>query len=232
MTKPSVSVIVTCYPPIEAYVADCIDSIKGQTVQADEVILVLDSYDKPMTFPGVTTVVREKNIGVARSRDEGFRLSSGEQILFVDGDDCLPEVFLEECLKVNADIVYPSSLLWCHWSEKPKANVYYEAPKLLTWERMMKQNEVLVTSLMKRKVYEAVGGFDPKLPIFEDYAFYLSAFHQGFRFKRANTYLRYRQRQNSRNHQDQEIRRDTYRQITSKYRRTTLKRKGVANIGL
>ncbi len=217
-----VSVIVTCYPPIEAYLAECIDSIKAQTVQADEIVLVLDSYDKPMTFPGVITVVREKNIGVARSREQGFRLSTGDRILFVDGDDCLPETFLEECLKIKADIVYPSSLLWCHWSEQPKPNAYYEAPKVLTWERMLRQNEVLVTSLMKRAVYEAVGGFDPTLPIFEDYAFFLSAFAKGFRFKRANTYLRYRQRQNSRNRQDQEVRQDTYRQITSKYRKTTL----------
>lgn len=81
----------------------------------------------------------------------------------------------------------------------------------------MVKNEVLISSLMKRKVYEAVGGFDPSLEIFEDYKFWLLAMAKGFKFAKANTYLKYRQRKNSRNHQDDELKRSTYDRIKAQF---------------
>jgi hypothetical protein len=82
---------------------------------------------------------------------------------------------------------------------------------------MLDRNEVVVTSMMDREVYEKIGGFNPKLQVFEDWDFFLMALSVGFTFKRANTYLKYRQRTNSRNHQDEKLKQKIYREIKSHF---------------
>lgn len=214
MTK--ISVIVTCYN-LEKYLDECLRSLRDQTVLPDEVILVHDGCTHPVGGIGVTTLIREKNIGVARSRDEGFKISSGDKILFVDADDVLPENFIEKMLEIKANIVYPNCLLWSHWGESTFQNAWHEAPPRISMKKMLDRNEVVVTSMMDREVYEKVGGFNPKLQVFEDWDFFLRALSIGFTFRRANTYLKYRQRTNSRNHQDEKLKQKIYREIKSHF---------------
>lgn len=218
-TTTNVSVIVTCHN-LEAYLNECVQSLWSQTVQPKEVIIIHDKCDKPMAFDGTTTVIRDGNIGVAKSRDEGVRLSTQPNLLFVDADDVLPEFFLQEMvatLQHGADVAYPDVLVWARWGESVYHNAWYNPPKRLTMRHMIVKNQVVVTSLMRRKVYEAVGGFDPELPIFEDYAFWMAAMKQGFVFKKANTYLKYRQRTESRNRQSDSLKKQIYEQIKNLY---------------
>lgn len=212
-----ISVIITSHPKVERYLEECMQSIRAQTRQPDEVIVVLDGYEKPYIFKDTTTIARDENKGVALSRKQGVEVSNGSHLLFLDGDDTLPEPFLEEMEKVDADIAYPNSLLWSYWSSKPLKNFMYHSPKRITENAMLRHNRIVVTSLMKREVFDKVGGFDPKLEIFEDYKFFLSAFKKGFKFKKANTYLKYRQRRSSRNRQSDELRKKTYDKIVKWY---------------
>lgn len=212
-----VSIIVNSYKGTEAYLKECLDSIKAQVVKPHEVIVVVDGFAKPMMYPGVTTIIRDNNIGIAASRDEGVRLSTGNYLLFVDADDCLPENFLQEIMAQarwsKADIIYPNCLLWSRWGESKLENAYWYAPFRLTLKKMMKQNYVVVTSLIKRKVYEKVGGFNPDLILFEDYDFFFKALLMGFKFSRANCYLKYRQRTESRNRANGAHKERVYRKI-------------------
>lgn len=213
-----VSIIVTCHPDVEPFVMECLESIKGQIVKPKEIILVIDGYKRPVTFPGATTILRDKSIGVAKSRTEGFKLSTGKYILFLDGDDVLPENFLSESLKYEKhDIIFPHILTWSCWGEKPLENGWYSPPKKLLFKRMLEKNEVVVTSLMKREVFEKVGGFDPTLELFEDWDFMLKAYTQGFTFIRSEAYLKYRQRTNSRNRKEGEVRAQTCQKIRDRY---------------
>ena len=199
-----ISVIVTCHKGTEPYFEECLESIYAQVIQPYEVIVVVDGFNKPMIYPNTTTIIREKNIGVAYSRDQGFKLSSGNYILFVDADDVLPENYLKEMLGAarwkNGDIIYPSCLLWSKWGkEAPKDNTFFDPPKEITLNILLERNNILISSLMKREVYEKVGGFDPDLIMFEDWYFFLRAFILGFKFFPTYTFLKYRQRSLSRN---------------------------------
>jgi len=218
--EPKISVIVTCYN-LEKYLTECIDSIKGQTIDPYEIILVHDGCQEPTAYTGVHTAQRESNLGVARTRDEGFRLSTGELLLFVDGDDALAENFLEMCLreiKKGADIAYPDVLVWRRWGENPKLkNSFHEVKGRITKERLLKRNEVVVTSLMQRQVYEICEGFDENLALWEDWAFWLDAEREGYRFRKANTVLRYRQRTQGRNQHSEDERKAIYAQIKEAY---------------
>jgi len=217
--KPTVSVIITCRN-LEAYLDEAVDSVKGQTVQPYEVVLCHDSCEHPKAYADITTIIRDKHLGVAKTRDEGVRLAKGEWLLFLDADDMLAENYIQECLKHTdkADIIYPNVLLWCYWGkEAPKPNAWHQAPAMISEKLMLNHNEVVVSSLMRRRVYDDVGGFDPVLPLFEDWQFFLEAMVHGARFARANTYLKYRQRTNSRNRQSENIRQEVIKQIRARY---------------
>ena len=217
--KPTVSVIITCRN-LEAYLDEAVDSVKGQTVQPYEVVLCHDSCEHPKAYADITTIIRDKHLGVAKTRDEGVRLAKGEWLLFLDADDMLAENYIQECLKHTdkADIIYPHILLWCYWGkEAPKPNAWHPTPAKITEEFILHHSEVVVSSLMRRRVYDKVGGFDPVLPLFEDWQFFLEAMVHGARFARANTYLKYRQRTNSRNRQSENIRQEVIKQIRARY---------------
>lgn len=199
------SVIITCYKDTELYFEECLNSIQAQVVKPYEIIVVVDGFNKPMIYPGTITVIRDKNMGVAYSRDQGVKISTGDYLLFVDADDVLPENYIREMEMLmkwkKVDIVYPSALLWSKWgTEKPLENGWFEAPEKITFKEMIKQNYILVSSLMRREVYDKVGGFDPNLDMFEDWYFFLKALILKFKFKRVGTFLKYRQRVLSRNH--------------------------------
>lgn len=218
---PGISVIITCCN-LEPFLLECVNSVKGQTLLPQEIIVIHDGCKKPALIPGTKVLFRENNIGVAKSRDEGFNISNHQLVLFLDADDMLPENFLEESVKTikKASIAYPNILMWSHWSDKPKSNKMHYVPHKITNEVLMKFNQVVVTSLMSRVVYEKIGGFDSELPIWEDWDFFIRALRAGFSFKRTDTYIKYRQRENSRNHQADELKKEIYNQVKAKYVQT------------
>jgi glycosyltransferase involved in cell wall biosynthesis len=208
---------------LEKYLFECVDSIAAQTLPVDEVIVVHDGCKDPKMCTNSDHYIREKNKGVAISRKEGFHLSTGDYILFVDADDVLPENFIEQMKltldKRNCDVAYPSVLLWSRWGdEAPLDNAWYEPSSNITLKEMKKMNEVVVTSMMKREVYETTGDFNSTLEIFEDYDFWVRALIKKFKFKKANTFLKYRQRVLGRNQANQELKIKVAKQITDRYK--------------
>ena len=105
-----VSVIVPVYNQ-EKYIGRCIDSILSQTMTDFELILINDgSIDKSLDIlkkyakkDKRIKVIDQKNMGVAKTRNKGIDLASGEFIAFVDNDDYLDNTYLEEFLDVSGD---------------------------------------------------------------------------------------------------------------------------------
>lgn len=217
MSNKKISCIVTCFN-LEKYLDECIDSIKQQIRPADEIILIHDGCkETAKAYTGVTTIFCDSNIGVSKARDMGFKISTGDHIVFFDADDKMPLNYLMQMAHTDADVVYPNSVLWCGWGNSGIDNVWHEAPNKIVWNKMLKMNEVLMCSLFKREWYEKVGGFDYSLPIFEDFDFWLKLLDKGAVFKKSSAFMYYRQRTQSRNHQDDAVKRQIYKQITDKY---------------
>ncbi len=89
--NPSVSVVVTTYNQAR-YIAETIESVLAQTHAPREIIVVDDgSTDETPSitarFGDRITCIRQKNQGIAGSRNAGIRRASGELIAFLDGDD-------------------------------------------------------------------------------------------------------------------------------------------------
>jgi len=90
-----VSIITPCYNA-ESFIADTIESVLAQTYQNWEMIIVDDcSSDKSRDIVErytkkdirIQLVKNERNIGVAKSRNNAISKASGKYIAFLDSDD-------------------------------------------------------------------------------------------------------------------------------------------------
>ena len=114
--EPLVSIIVPVYNA-QAHIARCIESIRKQTYQNIEIILLNDgSNDVSLhicqMFADVEpriVLVDKKNSGVSATRNLGLKLAQGEYLQFADSDDYLqPDAtrrMVEKAVQYNADMV-------------------------------------------------------------------------------------------------------------------------------
>ena len=110
-----ISVIVPVYN-VEEYLEECLESIRKQTYQNIEVILVNDgSTDGSQAicehFCQIDKrfrLINQKNQGQSIARNRGLKESLGEYIMFVDSDDVVSLGLLEQLMKYmsnGSDIV-------------------------------------------------------------------------------------------------------------------------------
>ena len=114
------SVIVPVYNISEEYLSKCIVSLIGQSWKDAEFILVDDGStngcDKVMDAfaekDSRITCIHQKNQGVSVARNNGLKHSTGDYILFVDGDDWIRDgllSFLQQLLtekEKSEDIIF------------------------------------------------------------------------------------------------------------------------------
>ena len=110
-----ITVIIPVYN-VEKYVAQCLDSILGQTYTNLEIILVDDGStdasgricDEYANLDTRIKVIHKENGGLSSARNAALDIATGEYIAFVDSDDYLALDTLEKChaklLKTNADV--------------------------------------------------------------------------------------------------------------------------------
>jgi glycosyltransferase involved in cell wall biosynthesis len=116
-----VSIIVPVYNS-EAFLDRCVQSIINQSYKNIEVILVNDGSpdaskqmcDDYAANDSRIKVIHKANGGLVSARKAGLKLSTGEYILYVDGDDWIEtdliENYLKAALEYNADVVVSSHM--------------------------------------------------------------------------------------------------------------------------
>lgn len=209
--KLDASVIITCFNK-EEFLDECVASVKRQSRQPKEVILIHDACDKPMAHATAHTIILPQNVGVSMARDVGVRYSSGKLILFVDGDDVLSPDYLEKMALTiydGADIAYPDLFVW-----QGDESYLSISPLSITVKTLKKFGKlpIPVTSLMYRSVYDNLGGFK-EMRVLEDLDFFVRALCKGYTMKKAHTLLWYRRYKGTRNNQDLSMRLKVLSQI-------------------
>lgn len=105
---PAVSIIVPVYNS-EKYLAECVESILGQTFKDFELILVDDGStdgsarlcDSLSTKDSRIRVVHQSNAGALIARKTGVENSSSTWVLFSDSDDRMPADALEHLISLD-----------------------------------------------------------------------------------------------------------------------------------
>lgn len=113
MSTKAVSIIIPAYNA-EKYIKNCLDSIKNQLDEEDEVLIVDDgSIDNTAEIckqylNSKIHYIYQENSGVSKARNKGLNCAKGDWILFVDADDYL---FPESLLKVKNAISDETELI-------------------------------------------------------------------------------------------------------------------------
>ena len=105
-----ISIIVPVYN-VEEYLEECLESIRKQTYQDIEVILVNDGStdgsqaicERYCQMDKRFRLINQKNQGQSVARNRGVKESLGEYIMFVDSDDVVSLGLLEQLMKYMSD---------------------------------------------------------------------------------------------------------------------------------
>lgn len=179
MTKqPIISVIVPCYNQGQ-YLAEALDSVLSSTLQDWECIIVNDgstdnSADVAKRFVERDSRFRllyQQNAGPSAARNHGVNESTGEFILFLDGDDKIESEYISSgvsYLKRHTDC----TLFYC------KARTFGSEEKIKNWNyttyrNLLRYNSIDCCSIIRRKDFDRAGGFDENMRGYEDWDFFI-----------------------------------------------------------
>ena len=221
LNRVSISVCITCCN-LEKYLEECLESIAAQTMPPTEVIIVHDGCEKSWSYGGAVNLFRQQNRGVARSRHEAVLLAQSDNILFVDADDILNEQFIQ--LMINARLEHPEGILYPNvinlhrWGESKNRNEWAESVDTVSYATMYSRCPIVISSLIPKKVYEEVRGFDPTLKLYEDWDFHFKVFELGYEFiKVPQAVLKYRSRSKGRNKADADLRNEMFYEVQGRH---------------
>ena len=196
MTTPLVSVIVPLFN-CEPYVQEALDSVLQQDIDDLEIVAVDDgstdaTLDIVRAFGPRVRLLRQRNLGPAAARNCAVRASRGRYLAFIDADDLWRSGKLQaqlEYLEAGGDcpIVFTQFAYW-----RPDASGCYLAPDAVveaarSWldpapwtgwlypQILLRTPIHIITTLIRREVYQSVGGFDEALRGGSDYDFWIKA---------------------------------------------------------
>ena len=218
-----VTVVIPCFN-YGAYLVEAVGSALHQRGGPARVIVVDDGSTDPHTLevlaglPNEVEVVRRPNGGPSAARNTGAEHSDTPYLLSLDADDRLtPDALDRMRAPLDADpsiaYSYGHTELFGDWSGRlafPDPDPY----------RMLYRSIVSATSLVRRSAWDAIGGFDPDIPRYEDWDFYLGALERGLTGVRVDgVTLLYRRHRGSKVDVDRSGYRAAYRAIRAKHAR-------------
>lgn len=189
---------VTCVVPThrrDVALRRALDSIADQTQRVEAIIVVDDVASQDTralvtTHPAHSRIVYVDNStterpGASSSRNAGARLARSDYLAFLDDDDRWHPEFLEKCI---ARMEATGVCLATAWGIVEVGEEFVSRPWLaaneLTAQDCLAWNPGLTGSsfVVRRSSFEAIGGFDDGLPVFNDLDFFVRFLHSGFRY--------------------------------------------------
>lgn len=204
MIKNLVSVVIPCYNNADSIV-ETLQSVRHQTYNNIEIIVVNDGSTDASemmidTFKNDNLSLdlhyfKQTNSGPSITRNNGAAAAKGEFIMFLDADDLLHETYIEKAINVLIN--------------QPAINIVYSNTEFFGAETglwnlknfeisdFLKYNSIPIFALIRKEVFQNVGGFDTNLTFTEDWELWIRIVKQyGGVFKINETLFYYRKREN------------------------------------
>jgi glycosyltransferase involved in cell wall biosynthesis len=171
-----------------ATVARAILSVQTQTQAPDDIILVDDASDDDTAAIaerlGATTIRLTARQGAAAARNAGVDAATGDVIAFQDADDeWLPDKLARQLpLLDGAAFVACGARLYAEDGTDlgPLYDGQIPAEGTESWRGLLARNTIATPCvLVWRHAFDAVGGFDPALPVAEDQDLWLRLAQHG-----------------------------------------------------
>jgi len=182
--EPWVTVVVPVGPGHETIVWRAVESVMKQSMPYWECVVVNDSGKDmivPATgellqnvFPFIRVVVNNGNLGVSASRNAGASVSKAGLLSFLDADDAMTSHYLYHTIEAYRQNT--ENYIYTDWmnqaSEKHAASEF-------SCELLRREAIHPVTALVPRVWHDEIGGFDPDMPGWEDWDYYLKLSQHG-----------------------------------------------------
>lgn len=184
-----ISVIIPCFNH-GAYLWEAIRSVEESGFQNYEIIIVDDGSTDPETQrialevkDAGYNILLQKNQGVAASRNNAIRLAKGKYIIPLDADNRLLKPYFFKGLEIleskpEVGVVYGDALIIGEksgdWKNHP-----------LVMEEMLFENYIDTCTIIRRSMWEQVGGYDSNAPVptRQDYIFWLDCLKHQWKFE-------------------------------------------------
>jgi alpha-1,6-rhamnosyltransferase len=167
LSGPRVTVIAAAYNG-ERFLEQALESVFNQDFDSYEVVFVDDGSEDgtgeiAQRFP--VRYLRQANQGLPAARNAGLALARGDLITFLDDDDVLPPTKLS----TQAGYLDEHPEAGCVLGRQEWIFDGVEPPKLARDPIFGEVGGIqLVTAMIRRKVLEQLGGFDPSYRYAED----------------------------------------------------------------
>ncbi len=189
-TKPiALSVVIPCYNQGE-YLLDALSSIQACLDPVYEVIIVNDGSSDSITINLLSYlkdqgyfILDQENQGLAHARNNGIAKASGRYILPLDADNKIRADYILKGIEVldqNPDVgVVYGQPEWFGEIERS-----WGLPEKFDASQLILGNYIDACAVYRKSVWEACGGYDPKMPVagWEDWDFWLSTIEHGWKF--------------------------------------------------
>jgi glycosyltransferase involved in cell wall biosynthesis len=164
-------------------IKEAIDSVMVQDYRDFELIIVDDGStdntpDILNSYRGDIKIFRQENQGVSAARNRGLAEASGRFIAFLDSDD----LWLPRKLKRQVDFfssnpdacICQTEEIWIRNNMRVNPKKRHKKPRGMIFEPSLALCLVSPSAVMIRRfLFEEVGGFDETLPACEDYDLWL-----------------------------------------------------------
>ena len=204
---PAASIIMPAYN-VEPFVGGAIESVRSQTFSDFELVVVDDgstdgtaaAVERHAQEDGRIRLLRQSNRGLSAARNVALQHSRGAYLAILDSDDAWMPSFLGSQIDIlerqpDVDIVTTNawfvggSLSGGTAGPQPDPRPTPDLRNLLGDE-----TAVFIMCVFRRRVYDAIGGFDEAFRSNEDYDYWIRAAIAGFRFARNDTPAAYYRR--------------------------------------
>jgi len=184
MTRGRISAIITCRD-LGRTLVEALGSLERQTRPAADIVIVDDASTDVYTLQviaqlkrGGTYVAGGPGRGASAARNLGARLTSGDYLVWLDADDTLEPGYLQTAgarLDEDPTIDFVSCAMRGFGDGQ-----YVWAPSSSTWVEAVATNAVPhASTLIRRSLWETLGGFDETLKCVGDYEYWLRIAKRG-----------------------------------------------------
>lgn len=195
MGRPVVSVIIPTYNCTEL-LPQAVRSVLGQELPPGDLELIVvddgsadDVAEALAPFDGAVTLLRQANAGPAAARNRGVAASRGTYVAFLDADD----YWLPGCLAamlaaagnapalVTVDLYYETNGVREGQSvfERGRLDAFFDLAAAAQYRRALEGGLFSYMTLMPRRLFDELGGFNPALHFGEDYDLSLRCLARG-----------------------------------------------------
>ena len=179
--EPLITIIMPFYNDKDT-IEQSVYSVLNQTFPAFELLIIDDGSEDKESLKKLSEiekldnriqVLHKENRGASKARDFGVKQSckSSKYIVFLDSDDLIEPTYLE-CAYWTLETHKEAS--WAYTDSIGFEDVEYLWNKWFDSEKMKRENDLVITSMIKKEAFLGVNGFDIyEKNVYEDWNLWL-----------------------------------------------------------